>query len=398
MWLLFASVAGFFPAATVPIGLGWKELSAFDVLFGGAVVHAAWTRRFTPINRRLVIAAFSLSAAGLLSLLLHWSPWGWKSVLRTAYSLTVLVLTAHMCVDPPEARRAIRVPMLIALSVAWIIFIAENTLQTRIGSNQSGALPNWLFRLGGLTGGSVLAIFLSAAVPFVGRSGVASLAMLASSWATLSRSMLGVGVATLLSKGSWTGANAWRRATTVLACVSIAASLFGYFFAVIPANPDDRTSLAPSFRAGAYLTLNRTAFRVWMENPAFGKGPGQFEHTFAEVASGEEQWLVGGQRYGSAWAPHSAILGLLAEEGLLGLMIFIWLFGEVYRRVATGDEPEHRTAGLASVTGVLCAGLFLDWIALKGLWLWIGLIVAASTPTPREQCSLELEVGAASHQ
>ena len=136
MTLLFlASLAGLFPAAVVPVGVGWKALSAFDLCFAAAALSAGRRGMLTGLDRRLVAAAGLFCGSGYLALAFHPSAAGVRSVIVTTYSVAVFVLAAHFRIDAQEVRRMIGWPLGIALVLAWAIFVIENSVGLSIGAN-----------------------------------------------------------------------------------------------------------------------------------------------------------------------------------------------------------------------------------------------------------------------
>ena len=111
--------------------------------------------------------------------------------------------------------------------------------------------------------------------------------------------------------------------------------------------------------------------------PLLGRGPGAFAGAFRDFTSEAEQELVGQGRV-PYWDPHSAILGLAAEQGALGVASFSWLIFEIFRRLARHRDAIPRRQAVAALLGLLVGGHFVDWIPLKGLWLWIGLLLAGA--------------------
>lgn len=379
MWLLLlTSVAALFPAATLPVGLGWKLVSAFDVLFAAVVLDAARTKAFNSVDRRLLLAGGVFRSMAWLALARDYSPTGLRMACVTTYSVLVLLVIAHLRIDTRQARRLILWAIAIAGSIAWLTVIAGVTLGWTFARNQSGALPAGLPRLGGFTGASVLVLFLAMAVPFARGSAIAQAAMLISGYATLARAMAGVGVATLLSTSRDEGTSRSRLVVKLLAGLAIMAGLFAYAFAVTE-NPTTPTSFAAQFEAGPYRVLNVAALRMITDSPLLGHGLGTFKDRFRDYSTAAEQWQVGGRRP-PVWAPHSAIFGLAAEQGLIALAAFVWLMVEIYRRLMQGEDADHRVRAMASLFGLLVGGLVVDWISLKGLWLWLGFLVASSRP------------------
>jgi len=380
VWLLLlTSVAALFPGATLPVGLGWKQVSAFDIFFAVVVLDAARTKGFTIVDRRLLLAGGVFCSMAWLALARSCTPAGLRIASVTTYSVLVLLVIAHLRIDRVRTRRLIVSAMAIAMSIAWLTVIAEVTLGLGFPDNHSGALPTDLPRLGGFTGGSVLALFLAMAAPFARKSALAQVALLLSSYATLARSMAGVGVATVLSRrGEPKARSPGAVLVRALSAIAITASLFAYTFAVAD-DPISPTSFASRLEAGPYRVLNLAAVRMIADAPLLGHGLNTFQERFSDYTSPQEQRQVGGSR-APIWDPHSAILGLAAEQGLVALAAFVWLMMVIHRRLMEGEDPGHRGQAVASLFGLLVGGLFVDWIALKGLWLWLGFLVASSRP------------------
>ncbi|MBP6703542.1 MAG: hypothetical protein KA385_08540 [Vicinamibacteria bacterium] len=380
MWLLLlTSVAALFPGATLSLDLGWKAVSVFDIFFALVLLNAALSGGFTRVDRRLLLAGGLFCSMAWLTLARAYTPAGLRIASATTYSVLVLLVIAHLRIDKAHTRRFILWASGIATSIAWLTVVAEMTLGLRFAGNHSGALPTELPRLGGFTGGSVLGLFLAMAAPFARQSALAQAAVLFSSYATLARSMAGVGVATLLSQDPQARERS-RGAIMVraLSLVAITASVFAYTFAIAK-DPTNPTAFASRFEAGPYRVLNLAALRMIADAPSLGHGLHTFPDLFRAYTSPHEQRQVGGSRP-PVWDPHSAVFGLAAEQGLLALTAFVWLMVVIYRRLADGEDPHHRRETVASLFGLLAAGLVVDWISLKGLWLWMGFLVASSRP------------------
>ena len=156
--------------------------------------------------------------------------------------------------------------------------------------------------------------------------------------------------------------------------------LFAYGFAVVPVNSSQRTPLRMSFDIGGYLTPHQAALRMLWQRPLLGVGPAQFIEEFRNFTSEGERGRLADDAPVRR-APHSAILGLAAEQGVLGLAAFGWLIYEVFVRLTRIPDSHLRSAAIAGLTGLLVGGHFVDWLTLKGLWFWIALLVASRSPT-----------------
>ena len=374
-----ASIAGLFPGLSLPFELGWKALHPFDLLFLACLALAALKRAFRPPDWELILAGAALVAASGLAWLFHPSPSGIRAVSTLAYSVGVLLAVSHVRLDVIGVRleRVILPPLLIAIGVAWTIFLFENLTGVSVGGNQSAALPKELHRLGGLTGANALILFLGLAAPLARSSGFALGGVLSSAFLTLSRSMMGVGVGLLLRERLLkSGPRAGHRSIEALSWLTVILGLFAYAFAVVPVETSQRTPFKVSLEPGGYLTLHQASLRMIAAHPVLGVGPGRFPREFRRVTTEAERVRIVEKDF-PAWDPHSAILGLTAEQGFIGLAAFAWLFHVIFQRLRRIPELELRAGAIAGLAGLLVGGLFVDWIALKGLWLWIGLFVCS---------------------
>jgi putative inorganic carbon (HCO3(-)) transporter len=101
--------------------------------------------------------------------------------------------------------------------------------------------------------------------------------------------------------------------------------------------------------------LNRwsCAYRMWLDKPVFGWGPGTYMFKYAPYQLSRQLTIIS-TNFGTSGNAHSEYLGPLAEQGLLGLLfVLIMLFYTIhlgYRLVYTLENREHR---------ILCLGIFL---------------------------------------
>jgi O-antigen ligase len=129
------------------------------------------------------------------------------------------------------------------------------------------------------------------------------------------------------------------------------------------------------------------ALEISMVNPLLGLGPANYYHytpLFPILG-----WYV---RFNS----HSQYVDLVAQTGLLGLIVYLWIFWELARlgwRLRTRLRPGFALAyvhgALAGLAGMFSAGFLVDWIlpfvyniGLNGLrasllgWLFLGGLLA----------------------
>jgi O-antigen ligase len=378
-----ASIAGLFPRLTLPLAIGWKSIQVFDALFAACLVLAISRRSLRPPDWRLIAAGGGVVAAGSLALMIHPSPEGFRVMSSLAYSMLVFLFASHLRLNivGVSITRLILWPLVVAVGIAWAVFLFENLTQVALAPNQSPMLPAFIHRLGGFTGGNALILFLCLAGPLVRGPWWIILGVVPSAVATMSRSLVGVGVALLLDdRLVKTAPSRLRTARLMVSSFCVALGMVFYALAVISVVPSDHSSFVVSLKPGGYLTPHLAALRMLRDQPLVGVGPGGFADRFRTFTSKEERERLPPLAE-SRLDPHSAILGLAAEQGLLGLSMFAWLIYEIFRRLSTIESPALRSASRAGLAGLLVGGHFVDWLLLKGLWLWIGIMAASRGPT-----------------
>jgi len=334
---------------------------------------------FRPADWKLMAAAAGVITAGGLALLAHPSPEGIRAVTAISYSMVVLVAISHVRLEVigVSIERVILWPLLIAIGVGWVIFVVENFTGIAISANRSPMLPASVHRLGGLSGGNSLILFLGLAAPLVRAPGSILTIILPAAYATLSRGLLGVGVAVVLqARTLLTTPVHLRRALLFGSWAAIVVSVLFYFFAIIPVTGAGRATGRLSLEPGGYLTPHLAAVRMFQSSPLVGVGPAGFVDRFTAFTSRAERERLPSRNL-TRCDPHSAILGLGAEQGVIGLAAFGWLIYVIFVRLREIGDKALRSGAMAGLTGLLIGGHFVDWLALKGLWLWIGLLVAS---------------------
>jgi len=92
-------------------------------------------------------------------------------------------------------------------------------------------------------------------------------------------------------------------------------------------------------------------------------------------------------------ASHNVMLSVVAEQGIIGLALFLLLLGAVFTTVWRGAPGPERTTLLVVLLAWLVAGLSADLVANRQSWILIGLVICisrgdqvagsrASTPQP----------------
>lgn len=182
-----------------------------------------------------------------------------------------------------------------------------------------------------------------------------------------------------------------RRVLGAIAGVVVAALLIpaAYWRVVVPtASPfaGERTAIVRYQLWGAGL-------RMWLAEPVRGVGVGQFGRHLPAYSSASLAKSVTGEL--TEMNPHDLYVALLAETGVVGLSLLMWVAVRSLRRLrlATGGSPaEKAIAGTwASVLVVLfLTGVSTDLRVEKLLWVALGaaLSLAPATGTLRHGAQL----------
>lgn len=364
MRLLFflTSLAGLWPRLALPISLGWKVVSAFDLLFLFSIVAVAAKGGLRSADRRLIAAGVGFVAAFSITLAAHRTEDDLRALAQLTYSVFVVLVVSHVRLGAigVDFERVILHSFRLALGVAGLVLIAEYALGYSVTkATASAALPPEFHRLGGFTGGSALALFICLAAPFVRTPWAIALGILLPALLTASRSLMGVGVA-LIARCRLPGERAVVGHRVVRAAAWFAVALSAFVYLAIAPTSSENFHL--SLGQGAYVNIHEAALRGFLSSPILGTGAAE-----SDRATG-------------AWAPHSAIFGLAAERGLMGLVGFAGFAREIHRRLK-GPRETHLRAS-AAFLGLLVGGMFVDWLPLKGLWFWLGLMLAACSENP----------------
>ncbi len=174
------------------------------------------------------------------------------------------------------------------------------------------------------------------------------------------------------------GAGLWpRRATIAL----IAAGAIGGAGALALALQGNSANRVTSDR----LHLVRLADRVIAHHPVIGAGLGGFAR--AALAGTEHPWRVG------TAASHTTVLTVLAEQGPLGLALYLALIASVAVAALRGDGPRGvRLTLLAAFIAILASSLFYNaFFEDPATWILIALIALisrTSTPAPAREHSV----------
>ncbi|MDO8883846.1 MAG: O-antigen ligase family protein [Pseudotabrizicola sp.] len=133
------------------------------------------------------------------------------------------------------------------------------------------------------------------------------------------------------------------------------------------------------------VSVMRAATRMFMENPVFGVGPGQFSTYYPDYA------VRFGLDIDAPAAAHSLYLEIAAEQGILGLLIFsVFILGPLlysFRRllvlqmVLTSRETYLLRAMVLGVIGYLAAALLLHDAYPRFFWVFMALLIGTVSAT-----------------
>ncbi|MFH0777595.1 MAG: O-antigen ligase family protein [Candidatus Eisenbacteria bacterium] len=147
------------------------------------------------------------------------------------------------------------------------------------------------------------------------------------------------------------------------------------------------------------IPIAMDAVKIWLEHPLFGIGFGPYGR-FSEVFV----WYAHFGSWGYVNSAHNDFLQVLADVGLLGLALYVWMLvamGREARKALAGTADWFRRALAVSFAGVLVAviagnfaselvlgtannGDYLNLSARIYYWMFLGVIVAMNTLPSRQ--------------
>jgi O-antigen ligase len=204
--------------------------------------------------------------------------------------------------------------------------------------------------------------------------------------------LLFLGIGLTLSRGglitlALTLVAVWYRVARQRGFILLAASIgmIGLLTYVLPSAFWKRAeSIVPAIRRqqdtfGSRVKLWTAAMRMVEDRPLLGVGPGNFVKVYSRYARGSELLY---QNLSS----HNAFIGLAAEHGVPGAVLFLLLFGfalrsarrsiRIGRATARSDLELHSVVVEVSLLALAMAGLTGDVYGVKSLWMFFGVAVA----------------------
>ena len=406
---------------TIPVLV--KPVVLADLVFALVVATVLFSPGALRAPRRGLIAVAVLPLAAIaLSAMANdaWSS-GVRELMRTGYSMSVLLLFAHLKLGSSERR---------GLSVAWlaagcavcaaglgsfvgVVFLGwpENHLA---GASSSTLGPD-VVRVGSTMAASALMTYVQITFAFgfavaserrrrVTARFQACLAVLATaSLLTYSRGIAGLAIQLAQQAGASRSAlpGLWRARHWMAtgAAVLVGLTVITSLWAITPIRVSggfggQQLEVHFNPRRSSRSVLYGAALRMLADYPLSGVGPSGFGARLASYTTTEERansWAP--LREGIEWDPHSTWFGIAAETGFMGLAGWLLLLGWAFRSIrgAAATSALARAAQFALV-GLALSGLYVNLIHLKFIWAFVGLALATGEPlTPASPRRLAAE-------
>ncbi len=132
---------------------------------------------------------------------------------------------------------------------------------------------------------------------------------------------------------------------------------------------------APQTSIGLRVAYARNTLDLLAERPLIGHGTGAFEAAYTRLVQGRP-----GLRGLPTHDPHNQFMKIVAEHGLIGLIVFLALLVAAFRQ--RGAPPPYRLLGLGVLAAWCATSLFNSHFSTfaegRFIWLWVGACLAAA--------------------
>ncbi len=350
---------------TRPLGrLAWPLAG----LVGWQGLSFLWTK---DVRQGAIELVFFVLPFGLLSVALARLPWS------RAWVLTLYVQLAFMGV-------------LFAVIGLWQYETRNIFWNPKVKVDNAYAPSGWFYRVNSVFYDPsiygrflVVAILASLAVILLRRGDplwqVATLLVIAITWAGLVPSFSQSSFVALIAAVALAAIVVWRRGSLPLVAAAVLLVV-----AAIVVSPAVRKRASLSHVTSGRSTLVSTGVKLAYHHPVFGVGIGGFKRGYADLAH-----LKG--REPKAAASHTTPVTVAAENGVLGLALFLWLVGAAlwtaFGRIRHTFEGAARLAFGLALTAILVHCVFYDSLFEDPtFWGLLSLVVVgARAVAPPEQ-------------
>jgi O-antigen ligase len=124
---------------------------------------------------------------------------------------------------------------------------------------------------------------------------------------------------------------------------------------------------------GVRLVFYKNTLQIIAKHPVFGVGTGGFRAAYVQQVAGEKGWEAG-----STTDPHNQFLKILAEQGIVGLVIFLAFIASAFRQRV--PEP-FRILALGVLCGWCATSMFNSHFSTfsegRFIFTWCGIMLAA---------------------
>ncbi len=401
-----------FRALPLPHLVSGKAVRLSDVLFVlvvCALLLAGRVRR-RPLQRDVVAGAVAVVLAMAAVAIAGKGPHAAPEVARTAYSMLVLVVLAHVRLSDGERRGLVDVWLLTTLGLAaaalatYVGVVAFGLTPNRLAKGGSDALGASIVRVSGGMHPTTFAIYLTLGVALAvhrGATGAGRLArhatsaivlLLVACALTFSRAIAGVPIALAVlacrdHAGDWL--RRWRHALVATAAVFVLAVAVTTLWPLTPLSPQAErvAGIGVNSTHNAYPLHHLGAVRMFAAHPVAGVGPGAFgAHFCAYTSAAERGRTTPPLRCDVEWDPHSLWLGAAAHGGLILLGGWLALYVVLLRRLtASAGRRSLVAVAVAALVALIVDGAHVDWSHVKFVWAFLGLALGSAGTDQRER-------------
>jgi len=143
---------------------------------------------------------------------------------------------------------------------------------------------------------------------------------------------------------------------------------------------------AENYRTDQQLTSMGIRMAMWKntlaliaKSPLYGYGTGGFDEAYRRQVAGKTGW-----QNSPAGSPHNQFLRIIAEQGIIGLIVFLLFLATMLRQQAA---PPYRLMALAVLLAWCGTSMFTDHFSTffegRFIYLWCGALLA-SHPTNQQ--------------